>query len=67
MSGVVFKNKTRVGLLFHECSWPQQKLITHTTKLTAENPTDSSETQLIKVLYKNSGFESSLVDQGKIK
>ena len=43
------------------------KLITHTTKLNAGNPTDSSETQLIKVLYKNSGFESSLVDHGKIK
>ena len=35
------------------------KLVTHTAKLNAGNPTDSLETQsLIKVLYKNSVFKS---------
>ena len=29
------------------------KLVTHTTKLNIGNPTDSLETQSIKVLYKN--------------
>ena len=33
------------------------KLVTHTAKLNAGNPTDSLETQSIKVLHKNSVFK----------
>ena len=37
------------------------------SKINAENPTDSLETQSIKFLYKNSVFKSSRVDCGTIQ
>ena len=54
MSGVVCKMKHESDSCIFKWQPAATKLVTHTVKLNAGNPTDSLETRSIKVLNKNS-------------